>query len=211
MSYKTKNIIVGAGAFYISVNDSTQNGYVTPDPFSLSAPTAGQSYTTVLDGSADWRSVGFTDGGIEVSYEPNYADVQVDQLLDAARIFKQSMKVTVKTTLSETTLDNLVVSWGQGSATLASTTSDSTLGIAAGALGDDPVERAVTFVGPAPKDASGNKRERVYFVRRVISVDTTAHGLRRDQATTFPVSFRCLPDPSAALDKEYGVVKDRQV
>jgi hypothetical protein len=211
MSYQVRNIIVGAAALYIGATDSTQSNYTAPDPFTLAAPTSGQSYTTALDASAAWRHTGFTSDGLEVSYEPDYGDVTVDQLLDSAKIFKQAMKVTAKTTLSEATLENLLVVWAQGSSTLTSSGSETTLGIAAGALGDDPVERALVAVGPAPKTAAGAKRERVYYARRVLSVESSSHGLKRNEASVFPVSFRLLPDPAAAAGQEYGIVKDRNV
>ena len=163
----------------------------------------------------------------------------VDQLLDAAKLFKQSLKVMLKTELVEATLENLTLSWGQmdtyyvnstGSAITAvnsmtdatpvgGTESGTTLNMAAGALGDAPVERTLVAVGNAPAQAvnatpattTKRNRERVYVARRVVSMETTSHGLKRDSATVFPVSFRCLPDDSDATyaGAEYGIVIDR--
>jgi hypothetical protein len=58
-----------------------------------------------------WRDVGYTNNGLEVSYEPSYGDVIVDQLLDAARLFKQSIRVTLKTELAEGTLENMALAF----------------------------------------------------------------------------------------------------
>ncbi len=208
MTYSVRNIIIGAAALYISAKDSTT---WTSAPALPAAPTAGNSFTTALDAATtDWRHIGFTSEGLEVSYEPDYGEVEVDQLLDAAKLFKQSMKVMVNTTFTEATLENLLVVWGQQSDTLASTTSDATLGIAAGALGDEPTERSFVAVGPAPKTAAGAKRERLYHARRVLSVESTAHSVKRNEATVFPVSFRLLPDPNYAK-QEYGLIRDRNV
>ena len=161
--------------------------------------------------------------------------------LDAARLFKSDIKVELKTELTEATLENLQLAWGQMDSyykangnpetTLAQTTPISgeqgaTLNMAAGALGDAPVERSFAAVGNAPYQqgrsvtAAGstitgntsNKREkeRLYIARRVVSIDTTAHALKRDSATVFPVTFRCLPDDSSDYaGAEYGVVIDR--
>ena len=210
MAYQVRNIIVGAAALYISAKDSTDatwnGGPVLPE-----APTtAGKSFTESLDGSADFRHTGFTTEGLEVSYEPDYGDVEVDQLLDSAKLFKQSMRVTINTTLAEAALENLLVAWGQQSATLTSNSSVTELGIAAGALGDEPVERALVAVGPGPKSTDGKKRERVYHARRVLSVESSAHSVRRNEATVFPVSFRLLPDPNFP-GQEYGLIRDRNV
>lgn len=212
MAYQVRNIIVGAAALYISAKDSTDatwdRGPVLPE-----APAAGFSYVTSFDDplkGVDWRHTGFTTEGLEVSYEPDYGDVEVDQLLDSAKLFKQSMRVTINTTLAEAALENLLVAWGQQSATLTSNSSVTELGIAAGALGDEPVERSLVAVGPGPKSANGEKRERVYHARRVLSVESSAHSVRRNEATVFPVSFRLLPDPNFP-GQEYGLIRDRNV
>lgn len=211
----TRNIIVGAAALYISEADSltgTQdaNGWVPP---ALPRGTAGASLTGTLDDSADWRNVGYTTDGITLSYEPTYSDVEVDQLLDSAKVFKTAMRVTVATSLVEASLENLLVAWGQ-SGTPTTSTNEDEIGISAGALGDDPVERAMIAVGPAPRSATGQKRERVYYTRRVLSVDTTAVASRRAEATVFPVSFRVLPmtpnGTTVTVGQEYGVVRDRR-
>lgn len=207
MAYTVRNIIVGAAAVYVSVLDSTSGSW-NGGPALPTAVTLTQFSATLEAATATWKGIGFTSDGLELSYEPDYGDVEVDQLLDAARLFKQSMKVTLATSLTEATLDNLLVAWANKSSLLASTVSDATLGIAAGSLGDEPVERALVAVGPAPKTAAGNKRERIYHCRRVLSVDTTAIALKRNEATVFPVSFRLLPDTNFT-DAEYGIIRDR--
>jgi hypothetical protein len=206
MTYQVRNIIVGAAALYISASDSSV--YVNPPVFPVLV--AGTAATVTLDAdSTNWRHSGYTTDGLEVTYAPDYQDIVVDQLLDAAKIFKQAMKVTVGTTLSEVNLENLVIAWGQATSAFSSTGSDATLGIASGALGDSPIERALIAVGPAPKTPAGAKRERVYYARRVLSVESSAHGLKRNEATVFPVSFRLLPDPSQPAGYEYGQIRDR--
>lgn len=216
----TRNIIVGAAALFISNRDSTSsnaahydvNGDFIPAPL----PTAGAT-ASIVDAlkadTANWRDVGYTTDGLTLSYEPTYSDVEVDQLLDSAKVFKSSMRVTLATSLVEATLENLLVAWGQGASTLSSSTSETTIGIAGGALGDEPVERALAAVGPAPRSTAGKKRERVYYTRRVLSVDTTATAVRRAEATMFPVSFRVLPmapnGTTVTAGQEYGIVRDR--
>lgn len=226
MAYQVRNIIIGAAALYISSNDSTGAGWTASTDSAATASKeavkAGQmgpslskvasgSLTTALDADADFRHAGFTTEGLEISYEPDFGDVEVDQLLDSAKLFKQSMKVTVNTTLAEASLENLLIAWGQGTTTLASSGTETTLGISAGSLGDEPVERALVAVGPGPRAVSdGAKRERIYHARRVLSVEASAHSVKRNEATVFPVAFRLLPDPNFA-GQEYGVIRDRNV
>jgi hypothetical protein len=203
MAYNARNIIVGAAALYLSA----QEGGSTPLPAS---PAAGTSFAAALEASPNWRHAGYTTEGLELAYEPDFTDIEVDQLLDSAKTFKTSMRASINTTIVESTLENLLVAWGQASGTLTSTTSDSTIGIAAGALGDEPVERSLAAVGPAPRLVGGQRRERLYYARRVLSVDSVSVAVRRDEATTFPVSFRLLPD-SNFPGSEYGTIRDRNV
>jgi len=242
MATSTKNIIVGAADIYISDNSNEARPSTTNATLAGLLQSGLSARTGLLQSNA-YREVGYTNTGFEISYEPNYGEVQVDQLLDAARLFKQSLKVMLKTELTEGTLENLTLSWGQmdsyyvnstGSTITAiptysavkvqsADTAGATLNLAAGALGDAPVERVLIAVGntaaytagnnfgAVPGAATGRQKERVYVARRVVSVDTTMHSLKRDSATVFPVSFRCLPDDSLAAyaGSEYGVVIDR--
>jgi hypothetical protein len=209
MAYQVRNIIVGAAALYLGAADSTQNNYVAPTLPTVPAAPATQA--TALEASTAWRHAGYTSEGLELAYEPDYSDVEVDQLLDAAKIFKSGMRVSLNTTLVEASLENLLIAWGLAGGTggaLASTATEETLSIGAGALGDEPVERSLAAVGPGPRSGAGARRERVYLARRVISVEASSLALRRTEATTFPVSFRLLPDPAFAKS-EYGLIRDR--
>lgn len=211
MAYSVKNVIVGAAALYVTVGDSvsTAGWFVDGVPSGPSLPVLTGGAVAALNGSVDFRHVGFTTGGITFSYEPSFGDIVVDQLLDSAKIFKDGMKVNVKTTLSEATLANLLLAWGAKSdTTIVTNTGTITADISGGNLGDEPVERGLAFVGPAPRDSTGAKRERVYSIRRALQVTTTAHSLDRKAETSIPVEFRCLPDATTS-GNSYGKITDR--
>lgn len=219
-----ENIIVGAAKVWISKTDSTQTG---GQPQSMPTFTATGSANDYLAGSGatNWRDVGYTSEGFEISYEPQYGEVEVDQLLDSARIFKTQLRVMLRTSMNEGTLENVRIAFGQGSATQtnsvynssstranastygADATGTNVLGLAAGALADPPVERSLLAVGPAPSQA-GKSTERVYLARRVLSMETVSHALRRNESTVYPVTFRCLPANGFA-NAEYGEILDR--
>lgn len=226
MTYKVDNIIVGAAGVYTTVLDSTSGTWIQANgqlgPNLPSDPTAGSSFTTSLDAASTvWRSVGFTSAGVDVVHEPTFGDIVVDQLLDSARLFKQSLKMMVNTTLAEATLENLLFLWGQAAATLKTgsgagfdgvtlAAGEEQAGWAAGALGEQPTERGICFVGPAPKSSTGAARERVYHVRRSLNVQSSTFGVKRDAVTMFPASFRILPDPIKS-GAEYGTARDRLI
>jgi len=221
---EVRNVVVGAAnVFYSASWGSSRAG--DPSGSFESASSAATSLRSKdglpwvpASGSGSWIEAGLTTEGVDMSYEPNYGEVTVDQLLDVAKIFKQSLRVTLKTSFAEATLGNMEIAFGNA-ATVQYSASSASLALAAGALGAEPVERSLVFVSQsAPQGAvwgdsgsalpGSHNTERVYFARRVVSMDTVGHGLKRDSATFFPVTFRCLPDTSFD-GSEYGKVIDR--
>jgi hypothetical protein len=210
-----KNILVGASPLFISEKDSTQSGYVVQEPGSAAAAAyvSGESYTDTLNGlnGSKYRNVGYTNNGLQITYNPTYDSVTVDQLLDTAKLFKSAMEVMIATEMAEGTLENVLVVFGQRAATLTEAgtglTATETLGLEAGALGAAATERQLIAVGAAPT-ADATETERVYYARRVLSVQQSQFSLARSQATTFPVTFRLLPD-AAYAGAEYGKIIDR--
>jgi len=191
-----KNIIVGAASIFIG--PSYDGTGTNPAP----AVVATTSYRTTMAATATWRDVGYTQDGLEISTDPSWTDVEVDQLLDAAKIFKDGMGLTISTSFAEATLENLIVSWGQEDTTLTS----GTLEIDGGSLGEGPLERGLVAVGNGrEKPGSNAYGERTYHAFRVLSVEGTSHSLSRSEATIIPVTFRALPADTG----KYGIVRDR--
>ena len=235
-----RNILVGASPLFLSVEDSLTAGYVenmvpgtalagatlrnkTVPAFkngTAAAPgpyVAGESYTTTLNGvdvaqgagatqGAAYRNVGYTNNGLQITYNPTYDSLSVDQLLDTAKLFKSAMEVMIATEFAEGTLENVLAVFGQKQSTL----SGSTLGLEAGALGAAPVERQLVAIGQAPTTVTSSNTERVYYGRRVLSVQQSQFSLARNAASTFPVTFRLLPSGAAEnTGSEYGTIVDR--
>jgi len=212
-----KNIIVGAGALYVGATTGTEYGENTLPATSatLTGYTKRLSDPQFVD-STDWKSVGYTSEGAELSFEPDFGEVQVDQLLDVAKIFKQGQRVMVNTTLTEATLENMLIVLGADSDDLngASTADIQTFTINGGSLGYTPLERSLAIVGPGPesKTTTGEVVERVYLAYRALSMDTVTVGIRRNEATVFPVSFRLLASSTNTAgdgNAAYGKIIDR--
>ena len=228
-SGNAKNILVGASPLFLSNVDITSANYLenkeagqtsaagaTSNGVPAFAPGVG--YATSLNavdqtaGLFGYRNVGFTNNGLSITYNPTFDSVTVDQLLDTAKLFKSAMEVMIATEMSEGTLENILTVFGQPSSTLSAVTGTGTtqkqeLGLEAGALGAAPTERQLIAVGEAPT-ASATNTERVYYARRVLSVQQSQFNLARTTPTTFPVTFRLLPD-SAYAGSEYGKIIDR--
>jgi hypothetical protein len=226
-----KNILVGASPLFLSnidINDADYSANAEPGvkfPASASgsairvpAFVTGQSYTTTLNaidqtaGDFGYRNVGFTNNGLQITYNPTYDSVTVDQLLDTAKLFKSAMEVMIASEMSEGTLENIVAVFGQSASSIDSndltgTAKVDTLNLEAGSLGAAPTERQLIAVGLAPT-ASSTASERIYYARRVLSVQQSQFSLARTTPTTFPVTFRLLPDANYS-GSEYGKIIDR--
>jgi len=196
-----KNILVGASPLFISNIDVTAGtAYkenAEPGTADAGAFVSGTSYTTTLNSITPastfaYRNVGFTNNGLQITYNPTYDSVTVDQLLDTAKLFKSAMEVMIATEMSEGTLENVLVVFGQS---------------------DAPTERQLIAVGNAPSttDGTNNKStERIYYARRVLSVQQSQFTLARSTPTTFPVTFRLLPTAMSGYEgQEYGKIIDR--
>jgi len=145
------------------------------------------------------------------------------------------MTVTLKTSLAEATLENLlmaiaqtnasvgttgsisgtIASWSDTGSTVLNTTAAATtavtnstsgyVDIMSGELGDYPVERGLIAVGPSLGSVAAPNEERIYVAYRATSIQNVTISAKRDAATMFDVEFRLLPDSQGA----YGKIIDR--
>ena len=80
----------------------------------LDCAIACHTNTTTLNAAdistAKFRNVGFTNNGLQITYNPTYGSVTVDQLLDTAKLFKESMEVMLATEMAEGR-PSLVLAW----------------------------------------------------------------------------------------------------
>lgn len=198
------NIIVGAAALW-----TYEDGELT-DSLVPSFPSSGTSFKDTLsdngvggDGEG-FRNVGYTTNGLELDFAPDFAEVAVDQVLDAAKLFKQGMKVNMKTTFAEATLENLLFALASKASNYTTSSGLTSLNLSAGDIGECPVERGLIAVGPGTGDCAANE-ERVYVAYRALSIESVTVAAKRDAATEFAVSFRLLPNNSGS----YGKIVDR--
>jgi len=193
----SNDIIVGAAALFTYEDGALADA-------DMPAYVAGDSYKDTLADDADFRNVGYTMNGLEIQFQPDFGEVAVDQVLDVAKLFKQGMQVNLNTTFAESTLENLLFSLAGKGTDLAAVSSNPTLRLSAGDIGDVPVERGLIAVGPGTGDASITA-ERIYVAYRALSIENVTVAAKRDEATMFEVSFRLLPNDNAS----YGKIVDR--
>ena len=195
----SNNIIVGAAALF------TYEAGVLTDA-DLPAYVDDETFKDTLEDDASFRNVGYTMNGLDIEFQPDFGEVQVDQLLDVARLYKQGMQVNLNTAFAESTLENLLFSLAGKDADLVSAGSEAELNLSAGDIGDVPVERGLVAVGPGSGAANADL-ERIYVAYRALSIENVTVSAKRDEPTMFEVSFRLLPNDNAS----YGKIVDRTV
>ena len=193
----SNDIIVGAAALFTYEDGALADA-------DMPAYVAGDSYKDTLADDADFRNVGYTMNGLEIQFQPDFGEVAVDQVLDVAKLFKQGMQVNLNTTFAESTLENLLFALAGQDGDLTTVSSNPTLNLSAGDIGDVPVERGLVAVGPGTGNAAIDV-ERVYVAYRALSIESVSVSAKRDEATMFEVSFRLLPNDNAS----YGKIVDR--
>lgn len=203
----SNNIIVGAAALF-----TYNNGTLTDAD--LPTLVDGTSIKESLSNDNDFDNVGYTSNGLEIQFQPDFGEVQVDQVLDVAKLYKQGMQVNLNTTFAEATLENLLFALAgksddlEQNAATGKFASEKVLNLSAGDIGECPVERGLVAVGPGTGDcAAGSELERIYIAYRALSIESVTVAAKRDEATQFEVSFRLLPNDSAS----YGKIVDRTV
>jgi hypothetical protein len=205
MSYSrgsSTNIIVGAAALFVA--DTTLT------PSTLEEFSTEVSFRETLSNDAAYTNVGYTMNGLEMQFQPDFGEVQVDQILDVAKLYKQGMQVNLATAFAEATLENLLLALAFNDDQLTgnkATHSGRVLNLSAGELGECPVERGIVAVGPGTGDCvTSADVERVYTAYRALSIENVTVSAKRDEASMFEVSFRLLPEDASG---SYGKIVDR--
>jgi hypothetical protein len=209
MAYTRGNssqIIIGAAALFTYEQGELSDA-------DLPSVTTDVTYRDTLTDDADFRNVGYTMNGLEIVFQPDFGEVQVDQILDVAKLYKQGMQVNLNTAFAEATLENLLFAVAGKDDDLSTATNGSFAGntvmnLSAGDIGECPVERGLVAVGPGTGDcAASDQIERIYVAYRALSIENVTVSAKRDEPTMFEVSFRLLPDDNAS----YGKIVDRTI
>ena len=169
---------------------------------------AGTPFSDTMEAATDYNNVGYTMNGLELQFQPDFGEVQVDQLLDVAKLYKQGMQVNLATAFAEATLENLLLAVAGPSTDKYDGATQDTLDLTSGELGSVPVERAIVAIGPGsgdPDAVGATAVERVYVAHRALSIESVTVSAKRDEPSMFEVSFRLLP----AANGSYGKIVDR--
>lgn len=190
MAVNVSNIVVGEAT--IKVGDS-----------------ANATSIVAMDAFGD---IGATQNGVEISWEPDMVDIEIDQFGDAARVIQSKVKVMVKTTLAEATLNNLALAWNYDSVgtddVIANNDGANTKSFLFGAQTVFPYEKALVITGTAPNSSAGGVKTRKFYTKRAISMEASNISMKRAEASVFAVGFRILPKVEDT-GYEYGKIIDQ--
>lgn len=173
MAVTVTNLIQGPGTFYLG---ATYTGAYdnTPEPANAAINTTPQA--------SAYSDVGGTQDGVSLEVGREYAELEVDQIVDIPdrRMTKRELGIT--TNFAEPTLENLAAAMNDTAPTSGSgfKTFEPTNTSAA----TQPTYRAVLFDGYAP----GQFRRRV-IARRMLSVEPITFAYKKDTQTVFNVRW----------------------
>jgi hypothetical protein len=173
----------------------------------------GDSANATSIGTMDsFSDIGATQNGVEISWEPDMVDIEIDQFGDAARIVQSKVKVMVKTTLAEATLNNLALAWNYDSVgatdVIANNDGANTKSFLFGAQTVFPYEKALVITGTAPGSSASGIKTRKFYTKRAISMEASTISMKRAEASVFAVGFRILPKVEDT-GYEYGKIIDQ--
>ncbi len=174
MAVSVTNLTMGPGTVY-----KGEFGATEPDNADVSNMVEDTSV------SGEWTDLGGTNGGVTLELELDYAELEVDQIVDIVgrRLTKREMKIN--TSLAETTLENFQLANNGGTITTGSgwATFDPKMDTSA----STPEYVALIFDGV---NGDSSLRRRV-IARRVLSVAGIGQEYSKDSQTLFPVEFSC--------------------
>lgn len=196
MATNAANIVVGEAVVKVGASNLTMTG---------------SDFDALTD-------VGYTQGGVEISWQPDMVDIEVDQFGDAAKVIQSRVKVMVKTTMAEGTLRNLAIAWSYNTEISNTDASDvdivntldgsGTRTFKFGGQSVYPFEKAVQIEGNAPGSDAATTKTRKFRTKRAISMESSTISMKRAEASVFAVSFRVLP-ASDDVGYEYGKIIDQ--
>lgn len=191
MAVTTSNIVVGEASVKTGISNITMTN---------------ADFDTLTD-------VGATQGGLEISWEPDMVDIEIDQYGDAAKVIQSKVKVMVKTTLAEGTLNNLATAWSYDNTTggadiKANNDGANTKTLLFGSQSVYPFEYALQVTGYAPGSTASVTKTRKFNTKRAVSMTTSMLSMKRAEASVFEVSFRVLP-VVGDTGYEYGKIIDQ--
>lgn len=180
------NVVVGVGDVYVS-----------PVGTALPTQTGG-----VFTFGAGWTNVGYTKDGVEVLYSQEIFEGKVDQELSPVVRMLMGEKMSIKTKLAETTIEN--IQRAIPASTLSTAGGLKTLHMGGGALS----EIQVAFCGKGGVDELDAEFQRVFILYRSQSDAPVNIGHKANDLTVLDVTWTALADSTKPKGKRLGCIME---
>ncbi len=191
------NVLVGLVTMYIAPEGEALPDITGDDP--VPNPWGG-----------NWVNLGFTDGGVEVTYTPEFADIKVDDFHAPTRKILIGEALTLKVTMAEAILENYLHAVSAGLLTATSASS----GVAESDLleiGDGSVRIvAIGFQGEPPgRDSTDPVTAfRLLSIPRTVAVGEFGQSYTKGEKTIVPAEFSAVADVNKASGKTLMLIHD---
>jgi hypothetical protein len=169
------NLIQGVGELYSGAFGATE-------------PAATAIATTPA--SATWTDVGFTTGGVRLTYTPTYSELSVDQVVDDVGRRLTRREFTISTSMAEATLANLSLVTNDVGATSTGTGYEELTPSIDPGPEDEPTHKALIFDGFAEGFSGGTHFRRRVVGRRMLQTGAWELGYMEDNQTVLAVEWR---------------------
>lgn len=168
-------VIMGAGRLYTGL-------------FSLTAANepALAAVNTTPQASA-WTFTGFTNDGVTITIEQEFAEMTVDQLADRVGRKLTGRNLAIQANLAEATLANLTLGLNGGTITTASGYSYYEPTYDGTEL--QPTYIALLFDGYAPASSAGVSKRRRFLIRKGLQTENVETSYKKGDMTLVPVTF----------------------
>jgi hypothetical protein len=167
-------VIMGAGTMYNGV-------YQAVEPTDAAVNTTPQA--------SAWTNTGFTNDGITISLNQEFATMTVDQISDIIGRKMTQRDVQVQANLAEATLENLTL--GLNSGTIATGAGFKTYTPVFNGNELQPTYFATLFDGYAPASAAGVVKRRRFVLRKCLSIENVEVAYKKGDMTLVPVTIGC--------------------
>src|SRR3990172_2569648 len=163
MAASASNLIAGPGTLWIAAFGATE--------------PADSNVSSTFSASG-WTDIGATTDGVTLTWEREFFEYEMDQIIDvpARKEIKRNMQV--KTNMAEPTLANLKYALNGG--TVTASASYSTYDPDTSAVNSSTTYWALVFVGAAP--GGFNRRA---FVRKALSIESVEAPYQKDNQTVW--------------------------
>ena len=105
-AYNTLNVLYGTGILFTSPNPSPGVGATVPSDANLGVGTAWLS--------AGWSYVGSTEAGVTQTFNPTTQNINIEEQPTPVGVSVSTAELQFTTNLSEETLGNINLTWGNG-------------------------------------------------------------------------------------------------